>query len=262
VVSAATASVPFVNVIQRFAGSTNQLDVFLSALENQGLVRRLAEPNLIAMSGGRAEFQAGGQIPVPSPQASSVGSAPIITVVYKDFGVRLGFTPTVLAGGKIHLDLEPEVSDIDPSLSVPLGGGVTSPGLTIRRARTAVELRDGQSFAIAGLLQDVGTRNIEQIPWLGSIPIIGTLFSSKQYQNRETELVVIVTPHLVKPAKPGELVATPLETSMPPNDLDFFVSGKKELRRNMREFVTTNGAAVGPHGHLLPAVVGDQMAPR
>jgi pilus assembly protein CpaC len=122
-------------------------------------------------------------------------------------------------------------------------------------------LRDGQSFAIAGLLQNVAARNIDQFPWLGSVPIIGLLFSSKSFVERETELVVIVTPHVVKPAKPGQLLATPLETSMPPNDLDFFVSGKLELRRNMREFITKEGAAIGPHGHLLPAVVGDQMAP-
>jgi len=254
--AATSGGIPFATVVQRFSGAANQLDVFISALETKGLVRRLAEPNLIAMSGDRAEFLAGGEIPIPISGQTTSG-APQITVSYKEFGVRLAFAPTVLANGRIHLQLEPEVSDIDPSLSVAVGGGISVPGLTKRRARTNVELQDGQSFAIAGLLQIQSNRSIDQFPWLGSIPVLGALFRSTQFQERETELVVIVTPHLVKPAKPGQLLATPLDQTLPANDVDLFVNGQLELRRNMREFVASNGAKIGPHGHLLPAISGD-----
>jgi len=261
VASAVTGVAPFAQILAHIGGKNSQLDVIISALEEKGLVRRLAEPNLVALSGGRAEFLAGGEIPIPTA-TTSVGGFPTITTLFREFGVKLGFTPTVLNNGVINLDLEPEVSNIDPSISVPTGGGIAVPGLIKRRARTSVQLRDGQSFAIAGLLQNQSTRTVEQVPWLGSIPIIGTLFSSKNFQESETELVVIVTPAIVKPAKPGQLLASPLDTTMPPNDLDYFASGKIEVRRNMREFVTKEGATVGPHGHLIPRVIGDQMDPR
>lgn len=249
--AATTGGVPFANLVQSFRGSSGQLDLFVSALETKGLLRRLAEPNLIAMSGDRAEFLAGGEIPIPIANQTFNGS-PQITVSYKEFGVKLGFTPTVLKNGMIHLQLEPEVSDIDPTLSVAVGGGVSVPGLTKRRAKTNVELRDGQSFAIAGLLQTNSTRSIEQLPWLGSIPVLGALFRSTEFQDRETELVVIVTPALVNPARPGQVLATPLDTTVPANDVDLFVNGKLELRRNMRQFVSQRGGTVGPHGHILP----------
>jgi len=250
-VTAATTGVPFANVVQSFRGSSGQLDVFVSALEEKGLLRRLAEPNLIAMSGDRAEFLAGGEIPIPISGATFSG-IPQITVSYKEFGVKLGFTPTVLKGGTIHLQLEPEVSDIDPTLAVAVGAGISVPGLSKRRAKTNVELRDGQSFAIAGLLQTQTNRNIDQLPWLGSIPVLGALFRSSAYQDRETELVVIVTPSIVVPAKPGQVLATPLDSTVPANDVDFFVNGQMELRRDMRRFVTRNGGGVGPYGHILP----------
>ncbi|AMJ62720.1 hypothetical protein AXW83_22620 [Bosea sp. PAMC 26642] len=253
--AATNGGIPFATIVQRFSGAANQLDVFISALENKGLVRRLAEPNLIAMSGDKAEFLAGGEIPIPIAGQTTSG-APQITVSYKEFGVKLAFTPTVLANGRIHLQLEPEVSDIDASLAVAVGGGISVPGLTKRRARTNVELQDGQSFAIAGLLQVQSNRSIDQFPWLGSIPVLGALFRSTQFQERETELVVIVTPHLVKPARPGQLLATPLDQTVPANDVDLFVNGQMELRRNMREFVSANGTRIGPHGHLLPGAPG------
>lgn len=249
--SALGAGVPFGTLVQSFGGSSNQLDLFINALESKGLLRRLAEPNLIAMSGDRAEFLAGGEIPIPIAN-QSISGAPQITVSYKEFGVKLAFTPTVLTNGAIHLLLEPEVSDIDPTLAVAVGGGVSVPGLTKRRAKTAVELRDGQSFAIAGLLQNQSNRSIDQLPFLGSIPILGALFRSTAFQERETELVVIVTPGLVKPAKPGQLLATPLETTLPANDVDLFLNGQLEVRRDVREFVAANGGQVGPHGHMMP----------
>jgi pilus assembly protein CpaC len=251
-VSAATSgAVPFATIAQSFGGSSRQLDLFISALETKGLLRRLAEPNLIATSGDRAEFLAGGEIPVPIANQTFNG-APQITVSYKEFGVKLAFTPTVLRNGRIHLQLEPEVSDIDPTLAVAVGGGVSVPGLAKRRAKTNVELRDGQSFAVAGLLQTQSTRTVEQLPWLGSIPVLGTLFRSSAYQDRETELVVIVTPSLVHPAKPGELLASPLDATLPANDADLFVNGRTEVRRDPRVFVTGRGGPVGPYGHMIP----------
>ena len=151
------------------------LDVTIDALESKGLVRRLAEPNLVAMSGDSAEFRAGGEIPIPVSSTTQSG-VPTITVAYKEFGVKLNFTPTVLSNGLINLRLEPEVSDVDPTVSITTGG-ISIPGLSVRRAKTTVELRDGQSFALAGLLQNVTERNIEQFPWLGSIPVLGALFA-------------------------------------------------------------------------------------
>lgn len=249
--AATTGGVPFATLVQSFRGSAGQLDLFVSALETKGLLRRLAEPNLIAMSGDRAEFLAGGEIPIPIASQSFNG-VPQITVSYKEFGVKLAFTPTVLRNGTIHLQLEPEVSDIDPTLAVAVGGGVSVPGLTKRRAKTNVELRDGQSFAIAGLLQTQSNRSIDALPWLGSIPVLGALFRSTAFQERETELVVIVTPALVNPARAGQVLATPLDSTVPANDVDLFVNGKLELRRNMREFVSRQGGSVGPYGHILP----------
>ncbi|MCW6511936.1 type II and III secretion system protein family protein [Lichenifustis flavocetrariae] len=248
--AATTGGVPFGTVVQSFTGSGNQLDIFISALESKGLLRRLAEPNLIANSGERAEFLAGGEIPIPIANQTTNGS-PQITVSYKEFGVKLAFTPTVLRNSQIHLELEPEVSDIDSTLSVAVGGGVSVPGLSKRRAKTSVDLRDGQSFAIAGLLQTQSTRNIDQLPWLGSIPVLGALFRSSLFQERETELVVIVTPQLVKPVKPSTPLGTPLDTTLPANDVDLFVDGRMEVPRDPRYFATPRGKVIGPYGHIL-----------
>jgi pilus assembly protein CpaC len=254
---------PFAAILAQFANNSRLLDVYIDALENKGLIRRLAEPNLVAMSGDAAEFHVGGEIPVAVASQTAAGF-PIFTVEYKDFGVRLNFTPTVLSNGLINLRLEPEVSDIDPTLSVPTGGGLSVPGLTKRRARTSIELRDGQSFALAGLLQNVTERNLEQLPWLGSIPVLGALFRSTQFRSRETELVVIVTPHLVKPGRPGDLIATPLDTKIPANDTDLFLSGKLEIDKPVdpsavtpaQQWLLANRDKIaGPYGHVLPSPV-------
>ncbi|ACL57531.1 type II and III secretion system protein family protein [Methylobacterium nodulans] len=235
-----------------------KVDLFISALETQGLARRLAEPNLVASSGQPAEFLAGGEYPIPTASSSGALGVPTITVTFKEFGVRLTFTPTVLSNGLINLQLEPEVSEIDPAISVNTGL-VTVPGLSKRRARTNIEMRDGQSFAIAGLLQAVNEKNLEQLPWLGSIPVLGALFSSKEFRQRDTELVVIVTPHLVKPSKPGQPLATPLDTRMPTNDADYFLGGQTELPKSknpgkpsrLQELISAEGAAIGSYGHVV-----------
>ncbi len=257
--AATTGGVPFASLVQSFRGSSGQLDLFISALETKGLLRRLAEPNLIATSGDRAEFLAGGEIPIPIAN-QSISGAPQITVSYKEFGVKLAFTPTVLRNRKIHLQLEPEVSEIDPTLAVAVGGGVSVPGLTKRRAKTNVELTDGQSFAIAGLLQSQANRSIDQLPYLGSIPILGALFRSTEFQERETELVVIVTPALVDPARPGQVLASPLDSTLPANDLDLFLGGQMEVPRDRRTFVTSRRGAIGPRGHIIPAPPGEALS--
>lgn len=210
----------------------------IRALEEKGVAKILAEPNLIALSGETAEFLAGGELPIPVPQSGSGGEA-TISIQFKPFGVGLAFTPTVLADGLISLVAAPEVSSIDDSIAISFAGG-TIPGFKTSRAKTTVELRDGQAFAIAGLIQENFSDNISQFPWLGDLPILGVLFRSPDFQRRETELVVIVSVNLVKPVKDG-LLATPQFT--PPGEANFILGGQLEEGR---------GALSGPIGHILP----------
>jgi len=252
VISAAiTGNAQFGQILASVAGGGDrQLDLFLSALEEKGVVRRLAEPNLIALSGDTANFLAGGEYPVPVNSTTSSGF-PTVTIAFKEYGVGLAFTPTVLNNGLINLKVEPEVSDLDPTNAVSVGG-VSVPAIIKRRAKTTVELRDGQTFAIAGLLQAQSQRTIEQFPWLGSLPVIGALFRSAAFQERETELVVIVTPHLVRPGAPGAEIAAPTDSTIPSNDVDLFLLGKTEVKKEVPQFVAAEGgAAVGPYGHIL-----------
>jgi pilus assembly protein CpaC len=180
-------------------GNVN-VEAVLDALDQEGLITMLAEPNLTAMSGQTASFLAGGEFPVPVAQ-DTTGA---ITVAFKPFGVSLDFTPTVLADNRISLKVRPEVSDIDPTNSVTLSS-IKIPALTVRRVETTVELSSGQSFAIGGLLQSKSSDILAQLPGLGRLPVLGKLFSSKNYLNNKTEVVVIVTPYIVQPADPGQL---------------------------------------------------------
>jgi pilus assembly protein CpaC len=185
-------------------------DAYLNALENKGFAKTLAEPTLVALSGETASFLAGGEFPVPVAQSSGSGSGTgggggnAITVEFKPFGVSLAFTPTVLGDRTINLRVEPEVSAIDPAASLQVGG-ISIPGLKTRRASTTLELRDGESFAIAGLLQRDFETTINQVPLLGGIPILGALFRSTQFQKGETELLIVVTPRLVQPIRPDQV---------------------------------------------------------
>jgi pilus assembly protein CpaC len=169
---------------------------FLRALQTQGAIRQLAEPNLIAMDGQQASFLAGGEYPVPMIQSGQGGNA--VTVVFKEYGVRLNFKPTIIDEDHIRLELEPEVSTIDFANGVKFDGFLI-PALKTRRAKTGVELRDGQSFALAGLLDNNETHSLSRIPILSDVPILGALFKSKQFQKQETELMFIITAQLVKP---------------------------------------------------------------
>jgi pilus assembly protein CpaC len=197
--------------------------VALNALEEKGLIRELAEPNLVALSGDTASFLAGGEYPILVPQTLG-----LVTIEYKKYGVGLAFTPTVLREGLINLKIEPEVSELDQSHPVTVGG-FNIPPLIVRRAATTIELRDGQSFALGGLLQNKSTTAQEQMPWVGDVPVLGALFSSKSYQKNETDLAIIVTPHLVRPIAPGTPLKTPLDNTLPANDVDFFLMGKAEV---------------------------------
>ncbi len=198
-------------MVTEFAGSAINLFLFnqslgtaayIRALKTSGALRALAEPNLIAMNGQQASFLAGGEFPIPIVQGGQNGSA--VSVQFKEYGVRLNFKPTIIDEDHIRLELEPEVSTIDFANGVRFNGFVI-PALRTRRARTGVELRDGQSFALAGLLDNNETQSISKIPGLGDIPILGNLFKSKQFQKQETELMFIVTADLVKPVNRDDL---------------------------------------------------------
>ena len=203
-------------------------DVTLDALERKGAIVTLAEPTLIALSGETASFLAGGEFPVPVTQGGGNNNNGSLTVEWKPFGVSLAFTPTVLADGVINMVVAPEVSSIDSSASIVIDN-LTIPGLQTRRARTVLELRDGESFALAGLLRRDFQDTVRQFPVLGSIPIIGTLFRSSGFQREETELVIIVTPRLVRPVRAGTLKA-PTDRVGPPNEADLFFLGRTDGR--------------------------------
>ena len=243
---------PFGFLISRIISSGVSTDVLINALEQKGIARSLAEPNLVALSGDTASFLAGGEYPIPV--AGSFGQ---ITVDYKKYGVGLAFTPTVLGQGLINLKIEPEVSQIDTTHTISVANGIAVPALIVRRASTTVELRDGQSFMIGGLLQTDNKNQIEQLPWIGSVPVLGALFSSKSYQKNETDLAIIVTPRLVRPARPGDVIKTPGDDTMQPNDVDFFLLGKNEVTNEEARQLTPTTARVAAAadrpftGHML-----------
>src|SRR5579885_1038722 len=167
----------------------------INVLEQNGLVTILSEPNLTALSGQTASFLVGGEFPIPIPQ----GNTGAVTVMFKKFGVSLAFTPTILENGKINLQVRPEVSQLSTEGAVNING-FQVPSLSTRRAQTTVELRSGQSFSIAGLLQNNANKMVQQLPGVSQIPVLGRLFRSERFQRNETELVIIVTPYIVQPA--------------------------------------------------------------
>lgn len=211
-------------ISRTFRAFGENFNVTLDALERKGAITTLAEPTLIALSGETASFLAGGEFPVPVVQNSSGNDS--ITVEWKPFGVSLAFTPTVLADGVINMVVQPEVSSIDPTASIVINN-LTIPGLQTRRAKTVIEMRDGESFAMAGLIRKDFQDTVRQVPLLGSLPIIGSLFRSAGFQNEQTELVIIVTPRLVKPVRSGTLKA-PTDRVGPPNEADLFLNGRTD----------------------------------
>lgn len=243
-----SASTPFGALITRVIDSNIKVDLYIEALEAKGVVRTLANPNLTTLSGEPASFNAGGEVPI-----RSVDKDGEVQIEYKQFGVNLLFTPVVLADDKIHIRLAPEVSDLT---------GFTTAGdpiFTNRKLTTVVELRDGQSFAVGGLLSSKTTKLQNQVPWLGQVPIVGALFKNSSSQKEETELVVIVTPHIVRPVKPGEQLATPFDKTRPANDPEFFVLGQLEVTKDMVRKYELGEGVTGPYGHMLDFKSKDKM---
>ncbi|WP_254633732.1 type II and III secretion system protein family protein [Mesorhizobium sp. GbtcB19] len=229
------------------------IDIAIKALEERGLARRLAEPNLIARSGQTASFLAGGEFPIPVSEDNGK-----ISVTYKKYGVGLDFTPTVLKDGLVSLDIAPEVSSIDPSASIQVSSGISIPAFIVRRARTSVDLKNGQSFMIAGLLQSQNDITTSRVPGIGKLPVLGPLFSSKSYQRRETDLVIIVTPYLVKPVDPSKKMVEPTDGTQPPSSADYFLNNSEEVDASApkRPVALADGSTARPvaatiSGHFL-----------
>jgi pilus assembly protein CpaC len=212
-----------------YAAGRWDINGIIDALATDQLVTILAEPNLTAQSGEPASFLAGGEFPIPVAGSSSNGNA-TITVEFKQFGISLEVVPTVLSAERINLRVRPEVSQLSTvgSVSVPIAGGtLTIPALTVRRAETTVELGSGQSFAIAGLLQKTSSDSSNALPGAGEIPVIGALFKSTNFQRGESELVIIVTPYLVKPASSPAALQLPTDGFRPATDLDRILLGRQ-----------------------------------
>ncbi len=207
-----------------FGGYRNDnmtLNAAIDALEDDGLVSVLAEPNLTTRSGMEASFLAGGEIPIPVP-----GDDGTVTIEYREFGVSLQFTPVVLSKDKISLTVLPEVSALSEANAITGGDFGTIPSITTRRASTTVDLGSGQTFAIAGLLRNDQSNQISKFPFLGDVPVLGTLFRSSEYQNNQTELVILVTPYIVKPVNDPSQLTTPLDGYTPASDYERVLLGK------------------------------------
>jgi len=249
-----SGNTPFASIAANVLKGDTNISALIQALEQRQVARTLAEPNLVALSGDTANFLAGGEFPFPV--AAQLG---LVTIEWKRFGVGLAFTPTVLGDGLINLKIEPEVSQLDPTNVVQVGN-VAVPSLIVRRANTTVELRDGQSFAMAGLLQNINNANLQQLPWLADVPVIGALLRSTQYQKKETDLVIIVTPHLVQPARPGDPLRVPNDNALAGNDGDLFLLGRAEVSKPERRAL-----AVVPRpltGHIINLAVEAPYAAR
>lgn len=204
----ASGSFQFGNSFSSSVGNVD-INVLISALQRSGVLTILAEPNLTAVTGQTASFLAGGEIPIPVPQTGSGGGYGAITVEYKPFGVSLQFVPTIIKDNRIALRVRPEVSALSPAGAVKISG-VEIPALIVRRADTTVEMASGQTFAIAGLFQRNIGQSVNQIPAIGEVPVLGALFSSERFKRDETELVILITPYLVKPMR-ERIAKTPLD---------------------------------------------------
>ena len=237
--------VPFGSFLATMVDEGVSVSLLIEALEERGLVRNLAEPTLAALSGETASFLAGGEVPIPVARDGDE-----VTVEYKEFGVRLSFTPVVLGNGLINLTLEPEVSQIDLNNTYNTGT-IELPSFSTRRASTTIELRAGQSFVIAGLLQRNNARRQSQVPWLGSVPVLGALFRSASWQKDETDLVIIVTPYLNKPNGPSAPIASPLDDSILTTEQEFFLRGTQEITRGELERRLRRRSIDGPFGHII-----------
>lgn len=242
------------SALNLFLGNTNSsaaTSAFIRALHSRGALRQLAEPNLIAMHGQKASFLAGGEFPIPIIQAVNVGQT-AITIIFKEFGVKLDFTPTIIDENHIRLELAPEVSSLDFTSGVTIQGLII-PGLRVRRAKTVLELRDGQSFALAGLIDNSERVNLSKVPLLGDIPIIGELFKSRSFQRNETELLILATVKIVEPLNPDQLPRLPGVSELKP------VSPSGNPTTANPTTATPEGAIEGQSGHAVPRKSGDEQ---
>jgi pilus assembly protein CpaC len=237
-------------------GNAARLQGTLDALVTEGFATNLAEPNLTTVSGQPASFLAGGEFPVPIPSTSTSGT-PTISIEFKQFGVALDMTPTIIDASHINLRVRPEVSQLSTNgeISVPLTSTqvVTIPALTVQRAETSVELGSGESFALAGLIQNNTAQNISKLPWLGDIPMLGALFRSDQFQRNESELVIVITPYLVKPS--ATALALPTDGYVAPHDVQRVINSdlyRQGLPASPRGAIDSSGTGlIGPAGFRL-----------
>lgn len=222
-----------------------QAAILLEALEEKGLVRTLAEPNLSALSGQEATFLAGGEYPVPVAQDEGE-----ISVEFKPFGIELDFIPRVVDSDLINLEMKAAVSALDTANSVTSEGGFSISAFSRRETTTTIELRDGESFAIAGLIRDDFTDNAAQVPWIGDIPILGALFRSTDYQRSQSELVIIVSAHLVTPTR-GEALSLPTDRVRPPSERDLFLFGKTARTQSGAAAEVAKQDFSGSYGYVM-----------
>jgi pilus assembly protein CpaC len=227
-----------------FSAGSLEFAVLLEALESKGVVRTLAEPNLTALSGQEAKFLAGGEYPIPVSSTDGV-----VTIEYKPFGVELNFTPVVVDGDIINLTINAAVSSIDTTVTLQ-NDGFSLNAFKRRETSTTVEMRDGESFAIAGLLQDDFRDLNGQVPWLGDIPVLGALFRSAEYERAQSELVIIVTPHLVTPTR-GEALALPTDRIKLPTEKDLFLFGNVAGRPKGAAGEVARQDFTGSYGYVM-----------
>lgn len=221
------------------------VNTLIDALAEEGIVTVLAQPNLTAESGQTANFLAGGEFPIPVVQGGAAGAAPAITIQYKEFGVRLAFVPTVLSSDRISIKVRPEVSELSTSGAIEVSG-FTVPALNVRRAETTIRLGSGESFAIAGMIRNDNATDISKFPALGDLPVIGPLFRSSQFQHNETELIIIVTPYVVRPVAEGSSLKLPTDNYAPASDLEQIL-----LDRLTKLPAPGSATAIGPNGVRL-----------
>jgi pilus assembly protein CpaC len=238
--------------------------LFIHALRANKLAKVLAEPNLVALDGQPARFLVGGNVPYPVPQSSSIpGGTAVVTIQFARFGTILNFIPQILANDVIRLDVEPVVSNLDQAIGTTINGAPV-PGIAERSARTVVELREGQTLAIAGLLKMETTATSNRIPGLGDLPIVGPWFSNVSIQSVETETMILVTPELVAPLDKNEVTEAPGDRVYQPNDAEFYLLGRMEGKlgrefrapiadqdplRLMKHFQSEQQWVLGPHGY-------------
>jgi len=243
----------------RFLSNNFLFSATINAAKNNGLAKILAEPNLTTLSGQEATFLSGGEFPIPVPQGNLGGT----TIEFKDFGIGMGFVPVVLDADRINMAIDISVSDLATENQISVGGGIQTeerffvPALSVRRATSTVEMGDGQTIALAGLLSEKLREDVQKFPGLGDVPVLGYLFRSQKWLNEESELVIFVTPHLAQPVA-NDLVRLPTDAFIAPNDVEYYIMGRMEGRGPEEEaevipaaMPSTQGGLEGNFGHQL-----------